>query len=116
SPAGAAAFGAPRNRIVGRQDVTDLRSPLHHTDKFGLQVYQDSGSSLNVVPGYPDGSYILATYVGERQEDIIVEHVVEFDSIGVGANTSNTSTITWNHIASGTNRAVIVYLYMVYPR
>lgn len=55
-----------RNKIQDIQEVA-ARGSLAATDKFSVQVYQNSGAALNAVSGYPDGTYVLATYLGERE-------------------------------------------------
>ena len=64
-----------RNKIRDTQEVAS-RGSLATTDKFSIQVYQNSGAALNVVSGYPDGTYVLATYLGERKFEAFSEENV----------------------------------------
>ncbi|MGV0785103.1 glycine-rich domain-containing protein [Mycolicibacterium sp. XJ775] len=64
-----------RNKIRDTQEVAS-RGSLAATDKFSIQVYQNSGAALDAVSGYPDGTYVLATYLGERKFEAFSEENV----------------------------------------
>ena len=59
-----------RNAVRAVQDVA-ARAPLAASDKFSIEAYQNSGGALNAVAGYPDGTYVLAVYLGERESEFI---------------------------------------------
>lgn len=62
--------GGPWKRclVTGSQDVTNS-PPMGEDDEFSLQVWQNSGAALDVVGGYPNGTYVLALYRGEKKFD-----------------------------------------------
>ncbi|NOQ58404.1 hypothetical protein, partial [Mycolicibacterium fortuitum] len=99
-----------RNKIRDTQEV-GVRSPLAATDKFSIEAYQNSGAALNAVAGYPDGTYVLATYLGQRQADAVTVMPVAFDARGGGGSVaaSGSATTTWSHTATGLDRFVIVF-------
>lgn len=99
-----------RNKIRDTQEV-GVRSPLAATDKFSIEAYQNSGTALNAVAGYPDGTYVLATYLGQRQADAVTVMPVAFDARGGGGSVaaSGSATTTWSHTATGLDRFVIVF-------
>ncbi|MFV8049956.1 hypothetical protein [Mycobacterium sp. 48b] len=59
-----------RNSVRATQEVA-TRGSLAVTDKFSIEAYQNSGGALNVVSGYPDGTYVLATYFGQRESEFV---------------------------------------------
>lgn len=59
-----------RNAVRAVQEVA-ARSPMAATDAFSVEAYQNSGGALNAVAGYPDGTYVLATYLGERESEFV---------------------------------------------
>ena len=59
-----------RNSVRAVQDVA-ARAPLAASDKFSIEAYQNSGGALDAVAGYPDGTYVLAVYLGERESEFI---------------------------------------------
>lgn len=59
-----------RNSVRATQEVA-TRSSLAATDKFSIEAYQNSSGALNVVSGYPDGTYVLATYFGQRESEFV---------------------------------------------
>lgn len=99
-----------RNKIRDTQEV-GVRSPLAATDKFSIEAYQNSGAALSAVAGYPDGTYVLATYLGQRQADAVTVMPVAFDARGGGGSVaaSGSATTTWSHTATGLDRFVIVF-------
>lgn len=62
--------GGPWKRclVTGSQDVTNS-APMGEDDEFSLRVWQNSGGTLDVVGGYPNGTYILGLYRGEKKID-----------------------------------------------
>lgn len=99
-----------RNKIRDMQEI-GVRSPLAATDKFSIEAYQNSGAALNAVPGYPNGTYVLATYLGQRQADAVTVLPVAFDARGGGGSVaaSGSATTTWSHTATGLDRFVVVF-------
>ncbi|MFV8169816.1 hypothetical protein [Mycolicibacterium peregrinum] len=99
-----------RNEIRAIQEV-GVRSPLGATDKFSVEAYQNSGGALDAIAGYPNGTYILATYLGQREADAVTVMPVAFDARGGGSIGSGTgsATINWNHTATGLDRCVVVF-------
>ncbi len=57
-----------RNKIRDLQEV-GVRDSLAATDKFSIEAFQNSGGALDVVAGYPDGTYVLAVYIGQEEEE-----------------------------------------------
>lgn len=57
-----------RNKIRDVQEV-GARDALAATDLFSVEAYQNSGGALNAVAGYPHGTYLLAVYLGQEEEE-----------------------------------------------
>lgn len=104
----AASFGlwTPTNNIESIVDVTNTDA-LHANDKFQMKVWQDSGSTQDVLA---DGTYIRAVYRGARLPDVGATVAVQYDNRGAGATNNAPGSLSWTHACSGTDRAAIVYV------
>lgn len=86
----------PRSNTSGLVDTSSF-GEFDSGDKFDVRVWQDSGSTLDVVA---DSTYVRAVYIGDRKPDVDEIGPVQYDNRG-----SN-----WQHEATGYNLAVVVLL------
>ncbi|GAT16303.1 hypothetical protein [Mycolicibacterium thermoresistibile] len=95
-----------RTNTDGLLDVS-TSGEFNYGDYFDVRVWQNSGGALDVLA---DETVVKALYVGERIPDSTFIPPVEYDNRGDGASNPSSTTLQWQHQASGTDRAVVAFV------